>query len=654
MAGKLKLILFFVFLTIQLLGATKTLSKADVRPAMQEMFSYHVEYKKLSPLLIRRSFKIYIEQFDPERIYLLSGEASQFWEMDDAQIDRTIRNYQSDNLSSYENGNKVIQKAILRVRAMREEIERELIIGTNDPSDYRGESYLTYPSDEQEQRQRLRKQLIRILLVERQASGYNQWTPAQREKVFALWEKRFRRVEDTYLANSDHYLALHILKAMAKSLDAHTAYFSPEEAFEMRVSLEKQFEGIGVVLREGIDGVMITDLIKGAPAERSGKLVAGDVIVSVDGKSMEKASYEEILSSLKGQGQQKLNLGVKRTFKDGQSEIVKVDLKREKILMDEDRVHFTTEPFADGYIGKIVLPAFYESDDNSSCEKDLKEALFKLKSKGKIYGIVLDMRENSGGFLNQAVKVAGLFIKSGIVVISKYAQGEVQYLRDLDAQAYYNGPLVILTSRASASAAEIVAQALQDYGAALIVGDERTYGKGTIQYQTVTDPSATSYFKVTVGKYYTVSGRSTQIDGVRADITVPTFYTAYNIGERFLEYPLKNDRVSPFYVDPLTDIDQRSQSWFKKNYLPNLQQKETEWISMVPSLKENTSYRLSHDPDFQIFMQQIQSLKAGKDRDVLKNSTSPKVNWGQEDLHMAQAVSILKDMVEIKADSAKK
>ena len=159
----------------------------------------------------------------------------------------------------------------------------------------------------------------------------------------------------------------------------------------------------------------------------------------------------------------------------------------------------------------------------------------KLKSQGNLRGLILDLRSNSGGFLSQAVKVAGLFISDGVIVISKYSNGEEKFYRDVDGKTVYDGPLVVLTSKATASAAEIVAQALQDYGVALVVGDEHTYGKGTIQTQTVTDNRSTSYFKVTVGKYYTVSGHTPQKEGVKADIVVPGRWSKEKIGEMSID-----------------------------------------------------------------------------------------------------------------------
>jgi len=624
------------------------------------MFNYHVEYKEISPLLIRRSLKIFIEQFDADKTYLLASEVKPYLDVNDSQVQSVVQGYYANDFSTFRALNEVIQKASLRARAYRKEIEKELILNPRDDEVPSGESYLNYSPDVDQLKARIRRQVLRALWFEKRVSSVGKWTPEQKEKVFALWEKRFRRLENSYLfinergqkissERAEHYLVMHILKAMAKSLDAHTAYFSPEEAAEMRASLEKQFEGVGVVLREGIDGVVIIDLVKGGPAERCGKIAVGDLLVEIDGKSVSGSSYDEILKAMKGQGAKQLELGFKRAQEMGKENFYRVSLKRERIVMQEERVKFSSEPFADGIIGKLTLPSFYESGESSSCETDLKEAIRSLKKQGKLYGLVLDMRENSGGFLNQAVKVSGLFISSGVIVISKYSQGEVQYMRDLDVRVYYNGPLIVLTSKASASAAEIVAQALQDYGTGLVAGDERTYGKGTIQYQTVTDDAATSYFKVTVGRYYTVSGRSTQIEGVQADIVVPTIYSAYNIGEKYLEYPLKSDRVPPAYVDPLNDLDQRNRQWFVQNYLPNIQKKLSLWTQMLPVLKSDSSYRLEHDKNYTLFLKTINPKESESSEDV---KASARENWGVEDLQMGEAVNLLKDMIILQSEGA--
>lgn len=626
-------------------GAEKPLSKEDIRPMMQEMLGYHVEFKEFSSLIAKRSFKLYLEQFDSEKSYLLADEANKFLEPSEKSADKAVDGYYNDDFSYYTNLNNLIVKAINRSRAIREEIERELILNFEEPKAAFGESYFTHASSQDQLKERIRKKLVRFLYSEKKEGGNKQWTTERRAKIFAFLERRVRRFEEGYLPGNreEHNFSTHVLKALAKSLDAHTSFFSPDEAFEMRTSLEKQFEGVGVVLKEEVEGVMILGLVKGGPAERNGQILPGDMLVEIDGKSVVGDPYETVLDKMKGHGSKEIVLGVKRFENAGRELLLRVSLRREKIVMQADRLSAVAEPFGDGLIAKLTLPSFYDSDEGTSCEKDMREALKRFKASGKIRGMILDMRENLGGFLNQAVKVAGLFISSGVIVISKYAHGELQYLRDIDGRVFYTGPLIVLTSKASASAAEIVAQALQDYGAAVVVGDERTYGKGSIQYQNVTERGATAFFKVTVGKYYTVSGRSTQIEGVKADIVVPTEYSVYNIGERFLEYPLKNDRLPSAYVEPVTEADKKKEHWWQRRALPQIQKKQSLWDQLCPLLKANSSYRLEHNKDFQLF---LKSLKA---ETTLKKSE----NWGSEDLQMREAVNILKDMIIQQAPALK-
>jgi carboxyl-terminal processing protease len=593
---------------------------ADVRNTMEQMFSYHVEAKEISATLVKRSFKNFIDQFDSQKIYLTEKEVRPFLELTSAQIESIVDHYYGDEYPEFTLLSRTLAQAIERSRAWRQELYNDFLTqGDALVVDF-SDTPSTLAKTPAQLKKRLRFQLVSLFKLENKNKDPNFWTKERRQKVCALYEKRLAYFETTYAGN-EHELALHILKAMSRGLDAHTAYFSPAEAKEMRSSLEKQFEGVGIVLREGLDGIEIAGLVTNGPAARSGKIVPGDLLVEIDSKPIEGASFRDVLDALQGGGKKEISLGFKRG-----ADLFFVDLKREKILMEDERLIYTYEPFADGIIGKLTLPSFYESVEAPSCEADLRTALRELKKHGKVLGLVLDLRGNLGGFLNQAVKVAGLFMTSGVVVISKYAEGEIQYLRNLDPRLYYSGPLVILTSKMSASAAEIVAQALQDYGVALVVGDERTYGKGTIQYQTVTDSGAEAFFKVTVGRYYTVSGKSTQIEGVKADIIVPTTYAPYNIGERYLDYPLKNDQVAPAYADGLVDVPMHNRNWFAKNYLPYLQKKESQWFQMLTTLKTNSSYRLEHDPNFKAFLKKMES---------------------DLDLQMEEAVHILQDMNQI-------
>lgn len=630
----------------------KELKYSNVRQNMQNIFHYHVENKELSSTLIRRSFKIYIEQFDPEKLYLLKEEVLPFLELEDREIAKVTKQYERDQFDEYIRLNAVLEKAITRHRQIRAEVKEQVIRAS---SLSQGVDHSTdYARNEEELRQRMFYKFSRLIELREKKDG-QQMGIEKRGKLLALYEKKFKRLEGYYYtadaqgsgmstAPAEHYQALHILKAMTKSLDSHSAYYSSDEAAELRAALKKQFQGIGIVLRESEEGVYISDLVTGGPAYLSGDVKVGDVLVAIDGHYAEEMAFDEVLEYLRGDEGSSVELTLKREGQD----VLNVRLKREKIVLHEERLTYTYEPYADGVIGKICLPGFYDNGEGINSEKDLREAIKELKNLGPLYGIVIDLRENSGGFLTQAVKVAGLFITKGVIVISKYSDGEIRYMRDLDGRMYYQGPVVLLTSKASASAAEIVAQALQDYGVALIVGDERTYGKGSMQYQTVTEEDAKAYFKVTVGRYYTISGRSTQIEGVKADILVPTAFAPYNIGERYLEYPLSSDQLD---MDAVNSGKGQYKS-FQKKYLPSLQVKETLWKKMLPQLKANSEKRLAKDENFQIFLRKIRGelSESHANKNAKKNYKNN--NFGVNDLQIKESVNIIKDMIYLNQSSA--
>lgn len=605
----------------------------DVRNIVEEMLSYHIETKDVSPLLIIRSIKMFIEQFDPKKSYLIFSEVEPYlFHLNSATLEQAVDSFYKDEYPLFEKVNQTIEKAIRRARKWRTEFYRDFIetrgnltIEPTDPS-------FQYVHTLEQLKKRIKSNMLRAFLRENHKQEGDFWNEKRCKKICSLFEKRAAIQEQAYLSDCrerEDRLATHIIKSVARSLDAHTAFFDKEEAYEIKSCLEKQFDGIGIGLREGLDGIEISNIIKGSPAERSGQVQVGDSIVEIDGTPTEDLSYQDLLERLKGTVNQPVSLGLMRREKNG--ELIRIDLKRERILMEEDRVGLAYKPFMDGIIGILKLSSFYESGGSLSCEADLKNGLRELKKNGKLLGLILDMRENLGGFLSQAIKVTSLFITSGIVAISKYAQGEVQYIRNLDPRTYYDGPLIVLTSKLSASATEIVAQALQDYGIALVIGDKRTYGKGTIQYQTITNSQAFSFFKVTIGKYYTVSGRSTQISGVKADIVVPSLFAHYPIGEKYLEYALPNDRVSSIYSDSLSDIPQPNHLWFRNNYLPFLQKKETRWNLLLPELLSKSSDRIQKNPDFR---------KIDEMRDGLTQAVP-------YDLQQEEVINILKDMIQL-------
>jgi len=664
MKQKATLLLFFFFFWIgPIVSSPHSLKMEDISRVMERLYHFHIESKDLSPNIIRRSLKIYIEQFDFEKAYLLESEVIDYLNLSDARAEEIYRRVLAKDYSDFMALNQIFEKAVVRAQNYRKAMIKQLIGTSAVPGGISFAVPSQYALTEKDLMQRQQNRMIRFYLFQKGRSlGDGR---EYRERIYNLFEKKVSRGESSYLLKTyegvsltsdkvEHLVTLRILKAFAKSLDTHTAFFSPEEAHEMRMSLEKQFEGVGVILSEGVDGVMIADLIVGSPAHQSGRIQVNDFLVEIDGKSVVDISFEEVLDMMKKKDQSELVLGFKRIDMDSNKEsFYRVALKKRPISMKEDRIQTSFERVEGGIIGKIALHSFYESGDGASSEKDIKEAIRGFREHGELKGLILDLRGNSGGFLGQAVRVAGLFVSNGVVVISRYGKGDVHYLRNIVGKSFYSGPLVVLTSKMSASAAEIVAQALQDYGVALIVGDKRTFGKGSIQYQTITDPNADIFFKVTVGRYYTVSGKSTQIEGVIADIVVPTPYEPYNIGERYLEFPLQPDQVESAYTDPLSDLDERTRILFQKRYMPYLQRVVSFWKKAMPELRQKSAARLARDPAFQAFLKKLEVIRARQSATAV-NSIDEPVQINMEDLQMKESVNIVKDMIDIEARSKPK
>lgn len=654
-----KIIVLFLFCflwTFPVASVQQSLKIEDIPKVMERFFTFHIENKELSTTIIRRSMKLYIEHFDPERAYLLSEEMAPYLNMSEKRAKEVLARLQSQDYSDFFTLNGIMQESIVRAQAVRVFLARELAHSANEIEVLSAIPSAKFPKTEKELIERQKSRMARFYLFHKARTNLD--SVERKAKVFELFEKKVQRFEKSYLfltaddtpmsrEKVENLLTLRILKSFAKSLDTHTSFFSPEEAFEMRMSLEKQFEGVGVVLSEGIDGVMIAELIKGSPAEQSGQIQINDLLVEIDGMPTVNKSFEEVLEMLKRKEKTEIVLGFKRVTAPNHN-FFRVPLLKQSIHMKEERIQVGYDQVEGGIVGKISLHSFYEGNQGISSEKDIKEAIDMFREKGNLIGLVLDLRENSGGFLSQAVKVAGLFVSNGVIVISKYGKGDVHFLRNIVPKSYYNGPLVILTSKMSASASEIVAQALQDYGVALIVGDERTFGKGSIQYQTVTDAKADMFFKVTVGRYYTASGKSTQIDGVIADMVVPSQYAPYKIGEKYLEYPLPPDHMDAAFVDPLTDLDEKTRKLFQMRYLPFTQRVVGFWKKMLPALRKNSAYRMVHDPNFQTFLKK-QAASQARANILPPNMIDEQAQIGPEDLQMKEAVNIVKDMIILEA-----
>ena len=643
--------IFLLFLTITVPNWVASdenviLKKEQIRETMEKMFAYHIENREFSPLIVRRSLKIYIQQFDPDYLYLLKEEVEPFLSMNDQMVNEIIDGYHRDRYPVYSRLNQIIEKSIMRSRRIRQELmqgflEEEL---SSFPTLPKKENQ-DFAEDVQALRSRIKIGLGYEIRVALKKVGIEHPSKEILSKVMDFKESKKIACEQSYLPQKGGMnhgdFSLHVLKAMAKSLDTHSGYYSPKEAYEIRTHLRKEFCGIGIVLNEEFDGIHVIDILQGGPAYRSKKVEVGDGLLGLDNQPIEGKSFSQVLDMIQGKPGSTLMLNLKK--KGGHLETV--TLMREKIIVNNERLSFEAERFAEGVIGKIYIPGFYDNGKKVSVEKDLIRALRALRSHGKIHGLILDLRENAGGFLSQAVKISAMFINGGIIVVSKYASGEVSYVRDIDGRHYYSGPLVVLISKASASAAEVVSGALQDHGVALIVGDERSYGKGSMQHQTLTDETASCFFKVTVGRYYTASGRSPQITGVKSDIHVPTALDRSDIGERYAAHAIAGDWLTGELFCSLNQI--KKQRFSKDSAalgVDYLKPHHSQWRKMLTQLRTNSAKRLDSDSDFQLFIKQIEHSHFKREAGVENAHTLIYPNFGVEDLQMKEAVAIIKDM----------
>lgn len=668
----INILLLILFSLTNTSFASEYLKKQDVDKIMHQIMQQHVDKKQMSNAIIKKAFAIYIDQFDPDRTYLLSAEAQPFLQMSDNDAANVLSQYKENDFTTFEKLNDVIQKSIKRSREYRKilELDKSVFLDrkTKSPS-AKESSKTTFAQTENELNGRVREQILKFIEAERRRYGQAQ-VLRNEAQLMNFYEKEVRNHENSYLATNEkgmplsaevreNLFVMHVLKALASSLDAHTSFFNSAEAYDMKVRLEKEFQGVGITMQEKADGIYITSMVEGGPAAKSGKVKLNDQVLAIDGKEITGEAFDKIMELIRGKAGSSVTLLIQRDVTENNRPVKQkftVNLTREEITVSDDRVDVTYEKFGNGIVGKITLHSFYQSDKGISSEKDVRAAIKKLQEIGDLRGLVLDLRDNSGGFLNQAVKVAGLFISNGIIVISKYSNGDEKFYRDMDSSQLYDGPLIVLTSKATASAAEIVAQALQDYGVAVIVGDEHTYGKGTIQSQTVTDNKGGSYFKVTVGKYYTVSGKTPQITGVKADIVVPSQYSKEHIGEEFLEYPLNPDMIPAAFDDKLKDIDPSLKPWYLRYYTPSMQHRKDNWETMVPVLKKNSEYRLAHNKNFQMFLKKLNGQPIVADDlvdDEESDAVKAKKNFGADDLQMAEAVNIVKDMVYLQTHNRK-
>jgi carboxyl-terminal processing protease len=636
----LYLFLISIFLTSGLFAKLPNITNNDVVTQMNAILKAHAEHKTLNQELIKRALNNYLEELDPSKTYFTLDDIKEWVEPSDPLLNQILKDYSSNNFDVFFQIDQKLASVIPRRHALEEKME-----ATPLPSKVNVEEFkdMKWAKDQDELLDRLRK--IRALQIETSSK----LSDDVKEKALQRIQKRQTMFEEEVLnpdpVQKQRFVYTYTLKALASSLDSHTAYFTPEEAGQFMINVQQKLFGIGAQLRDDINGFTIVKILEGGPAANSKDLKAKDRIIAVNGEPVVGMDIADAVELIRGEENTPVTLTIIREIQDDgakSEEKLDVILKRGAVVLKETRYETSYEPFGDGVIAYLRLYAFYQDSDSSSAE-DLEKALEAMKKEHHVKGVILDLRNNSGGLLSQAVAVTGLFITKGTVVSVKDEAGHIQHLRDLDGTTIFDGPLIVLINRASASASEIVAQTLQDYGKALIVGDDHSFGKGSFQTFTLTGEKATDInpkgeYKVTRGRYYTVSGKTPQLKGVQSDIVVPGILSESEIGEKFGKYPLANDQIKPNFDDDLSDIPFLQRERIRFLYKFDLQKPLKIYAPYLEPLKKNSEQRLANNKNYQNFLKEIKKKSEDFDPDNLEE-------FGRNDLQLQEAYSIMKDLI---------
>ena len=364
-------------------------------------------------------------------------------------------------------------------------------------------------------------------------------------KIKELLTKRYNVALKQLTQTESEDIFQAFMNAYSHTIEPHTSYLSPRGAERFKQEMNLSLEGIGAVLQLEDDYTVVRSVVKGGPAEKSKQIVKNDKIIGVgqDGEKMQDIigwRLDDIVDLIKGPKGSKVNLQI-QSGKSG-DKVKTITLIREKIHLEDKEVKSSVEVISGKKIGVITIPSFYVD-----LSKDIDKAITKLK-KEKIKGIVIDLRNNGGGSLLEATLSTGLFIKTGPVVQVRDSRNQIEVQADKQKSISYDGPLTVLINRYSASASEIFAAALQDYGRAIILG-EQSYGKGTVQqHRKISrfydeDADLIGNVQYTIAKFYRINGGSTQHKGVTPDILFPSAINHEDTGESLNKNALPWDSI---------------------------------------------------------------------------------------------------------------
>lgn len=573
-------------ITVLLLAVTAAFASVDsdsplkIEPQMEHRYAsniatrfltnYHYKRTRLDDELSSEIFDSYLELLDPAKIYFLSGDIETF-ERYRTSLDDALRH--SDLMPAYDIFNVYTDRVQQRVDYARARVQKpfDFTIDEQYQFDREDEPWVSTPQELDELwRKRVKNDYLRLLLTDKEPDAIV-------ETLTERYDNLERRINELNTEDVFQFF----MNAFAQSIEPHTAYLSARNSENFEISMKLSLEGIGALLGRENEYTLISSVVPGGPADQDGRLKAGDRITAVgqgnDGKMVDVIGWrvDDVVDLIRGPKDTVVRLEVLPEDVSVSGPTTIIDIVRNEVKLEEQAAQseIIEVPIegADGKtlkIGVIDLPVFYmdfagraqNKPDYRSSTRDVRRLIGELEEQG-VAGIIVDLRNNGGGSLLEATTLTGLFIDTGPVVQVRNSSGRISLEEDVDPGMAWEGPLAVLVNRYSASASEIFAAAIQDYGRGVVIG-EPTFGKGTVQSLLDLDDYAPSdkpgmgQLKITMAQFFRVNGGSTQNMGVEPDIRFPSFGDPQEYGERSMDNALPWSSIDPARYQASGDLSQ--------------------------------------------------------------------------------------------------
>lgn len=624
----------------------------------------HLSSRKLDDEIGERAMGLFLKNLDPSKVYFYQSDVDEF-NMRKDQIDDMI----SDGKLGFavEVFNRFLERIDERVQTI-DELLADGFDFTIDEDMVTDPDMLEYPKNAEEARDRWRKRLKYNLLVLKSEETSNEEAIEKLTKRYHSFANRMKQF------NTQEVVEMFVT-AVTSSFDPHTTYFSERTYENFLIQMRLNLEGIGASLGSEDGVTVVKRIVPGGAAARDGRLKVEDSIVSVgqgeEGEMVDvlDMKLDDVVDMIRGNAGTVVRLGV---MPAGSNDLTTIKITREKIELKDSEAQsaiFDEGKKTDGSpfrVGVIDLPSFYSdmegarqgNDDFKSTTRDVRRILDEFKENG-VDAVVLDLRRNGGGSLNEAINCTGLFIDRGPVVQVKDSVGAVRPLYDTDAGTAWDGPLVVMTSKFSASASEILAGAIQDYERGLVVGDTTTHGKGTVQslvnlasllfQSNVKAPTSFGALKITMQQFYRPSGDSTQKRGVLADLVLPSISDKMDVSESDLDYPLEFDRVPRATFNSLKLVTPKIIEQLREDSQSRRASSEdfadlSEDISRYVEQKEKHLVSLNEEK----FLARRKELNAEKeDEKVIESQVNADSTKIERDFYLDEVLAITVDYVEL-------